>query len=360
MRNTHPAVVASLAVLVGCGSGNANTSPTATPDGSVVGDGSTTNDTGAVGDTNLPPGESPTIAGCRIFPPDNPWNSPVDKAPLHTDNAAFIAAMAPGTGMHPDWGNWSSDHYGIPWQSGTGAAPVKMTWTTTWGARESDKLPCSGSEFCYPIPSTVKIEGGPSASMGSDRHVLYLDTAGAPNNCTLYETYNTQNWSGPDWRAANGAIFKLGSNALRPEGWTSADAAGLPILPGLVRLSEVKAGAIKHALRFTMEQTSNFYIHPATHAASERALPSPPMGLRVRLKASYAIPSGTSAEAKTILQAMKTYGLILADNGSDWYVSGDSDDGWDPLMDGIIKAMSNVHGSDFEVVDTGPTITPPG
>jgi len=362
----RPAVVASIVVLVGCGGSENNT--TSATDASTPSDGTASSDTASGTDTSgtsdtttPPPGDAPSIGPCRIFPSDNPWNTPIDKAPLHKDNAAFIAAMAPTTGVHPDWGTWSTDHYGIPWQTGTGAAPVKMTWTATWGASESDKLPCSGGgDFCYPIPSTVRIEGGPSASSGSDRHVLYLDTAGAPDNCTLYELYNTQNWTGPDWRAANGAIFKLGSNALRPEGWTSADAAGLPILPGLVRLSEVKAGAIKHALRFTMDTTSNFYIHPATHAASSSGLPNPPMGLRVRLKASYAIPSTATAEAKVILQAMKTYGLILADNGSDWYVTGDSDDGWEPLMDGVINALSRVKGSDFEVVDTGPTIAQPG
>lgn len=322
--------------------------------------GTSTTDTGTVGDTGTPPpGDAPSIGPCRIFPPDNPWNTPIDKAPLHKDSAALIAAMAPTRGLHPDWGNWSTDHYGIPWQTGTGATPVKMTWTETWGAAESDKLPCTGSQWCYPIPSTVKIEGGPGASSGSDRHVLYLDTAGAPNNCTLYELYNTQNWTGPGWTAINGAIFHLGTNALRPEGWTSADAAGLPILPGLVRLSEVKAGAIKHAIRFTMASTANLYIHPATHAAGSGGIPRPPMGLRVRLKASYAIPGTASAETKVILQAMKTYGLMLADNGSDWYISGDSDDGWNPLMDKLLSGLGAVKGGDFEVVDSGPSITPP-
>lgn len=353
MRHASFAIGSLVALLgsVACSSSDGNTDP---------GDGGAT-DTGTTSDTKVPPTDGPSIGPCRIFPPDNPWNTPVDGAAVHKDSAAFIAAMNPTRGVHPDWGNWSTDHYGIPWQTGTGAAPVKMSWTTSWGPRESDKLACAGGggDFCYPIPSTVKIEGGAGADPGSDRHVLYLDTAGAPNDCTLYEVYNTQNWSGPDWRAANGAIFKLGSNALRPDGWTSADAAGLPILPGLVRLAEVKAGAIKHALRFTMARTSKYFVHPATHAASDRDLPSPPMGLRVRLKGSFAIPATASAEAKVILEAMKKYGLILADNGSDWYVSGDSDDGWDPLMDGILGALGKVKGSDFEVVDTGPAIAQP-
>jgi hypothetical protein len=239
-----------------------------------------------------------------------------------------------------------------------------MDWNVSWGPGESDKLPCtdgSGYEWCYPIPFTAPIEGGTGAPTDSDRHVLYIDTAGAPDDCTLYETWNTQN--PPDatggWDAANGAIFHLGTNALRPDGWTSADAAGLPILPGLVRYDEVAAGEIKHAIRFTMNNTYNGYIHPATHAAGLSSPAQPPMGLRLRLKKGTTDGlAGISTEAKVILHAMEKYGIILADNGSNWYISGETNDGWtSTIMDGIVSAFGKVHGGDFEIVDTGPVST---
>jgi hypothetical protein len=273
-------------------------------------------------------------------------------------NATYMANMNPTRTLHPDWGTMT-DQYGIPYSSGTGATPQPITWTVSYGNTESDKLPCptGTNQFCYPIPLNAAIEGGTGASSDSDRHVLYIDTAGGPDNCTLYELYQVQNpTGGMGFRAANGAIFHLGSNALRPDGWTSADAAGLPILPGLVRLEEVMAGEIKHALRFTMNSTSNGYIHPATHFAGSSNTSLPPMGLRMRLKASYSTSNVTGASL-IILTAMKKYGIILADNGSDWYFTGDSDNGWEPILDGIISTFSKIHGSDFEAVDTGPILT---
>jgi hypothetical protein len=304
-----------------------------------------------------PPGPGASVAGCNVFPADNPWNANVSALPLHPNAAAILAAMNPTRTLHPDWGNWSTDHYGIPWDSGSGAPPLPVTWTASWGASESDPLPCptGGGMFCYPIPGTVRIEGGSGAAAGADRHVLYVDTAGAPGACTLYELYSAQNFAGSQWTAANGAIFHLGSNALRHEGWTSADAAGLPILPGLVRVEEVLAGSIQHAVRFTMDQTAQACIHPATHAAGTTGANLPPMGLRVRLRADYPV-SSAPAPAQTILRAMQTYGLILADNGSDWYITGDSDDRWDAIMDDVITGLRNVHGSDFEILDTGPSM----
>jgi len=261
--------------------------------------------------------------------------------------------------MHPDWGEWSTDHYGIPFTSGAGAALQPITWTASWGASESDTNPCptGNNQFCYPIPLSAPIEGGPSAASDADRHVLYIDTAGAPDNCTLYELYQAQNPTGSSgWTAANGAIFPLGSNALRPDGWTSADAAGLPILPGLVRYEEVAAGEIKHAIRFTLNSTYQGYIHPATHAAGQSNSALPPMGLRVRLKASFDASSFTGATL-VVITAMKKYGLILADNGSNWYISGESNDGWAASMDNLVSSLSRIHGSDFEVVDTGTVST---
>ncbi len=318
-------------------------------------------DSGSAADTapvdSGPPGAAPMIGPCRIYPPDNPWNTDISSYPLHPSAATFATTMHLTTALHPDWGTFT-ENYGIPYNTGTGAPPQKMTWTTSWGPGESDKLACAdGSSWCYPIPSSCKIEGP------SDSHLLFLDTAGAPNNCTLYELWQTVAFSGSGWSAANGAIFHLGTNALRPDGWTSADAAGLPILPGLVRYDEVKAGAIRHAIRFTMDNTYQGYVHPATHAAGLSSSTQPPMGLRLRLKAGIAI-SSYSTEAQVILTAMKKYGIILADNGSNWYISGEEHDGWaadkgggDTVMDLIISAFGKIHGSDFEVVDTGPTST---
>jgi len=350
-----------LLFLFACGNGSNPSSDGGYPDGTIVlPDGNVIYPDGSSDgspDGAMPNGKSPSIAGCDIFPPDNPWNRDISSAPLRMDSAMFIANMAPGKSLHPDWGTFSQ-WYGIPYQSGTGSMPIKMTWTTSYGMTESDPLACpnpADGKFCYPIPSSAKIEGGPGAATTDDRHVLYIDTAGGPTNCTLYELYNTQNWTGPDWQASNGAIWNLGSNALRTIGWTSADAAGLPVLAGLVRFDEVKAGEIRHAIRFTMAQTQQAYIKPATHAAGKTNTALPPMGMRVRLKASVAI-AGTP-EANAIIDAMKKYGLMLADNGSDWYLSGDTNDGWSTVMDGIITALGKIHGSDFEVVDTGPIET---
>jgi hypothetical protein len=284
----------------------------------------------------------PTIGGCAIFPADNPWNTRVDDAtkfPVHSNSATYIANMSPGTHLHPDWGNWSTDKYGIPWQVVPASqAAVPMTFTY---ADESDPGP-------YPFPANAMVEGG--ANSGGDMHVLVIQQG----SCELYETWSTT-YVGPGWNAGSGAKFDLSSNTLRPDGWTSADAAGLPVLPGLVKVSEVTAGAINHALRFTVAKSQQGYIHPATHAAGSADTSLPPMGLRLRLKASFDL-SGFSGPSLVILTAMKQYGLILADNGSNWYVSGDSDDGWNPIMGQIVSDFGKVTGNDFEAVDTGPIL----
>jgi hypothetical protein len=299
-----------------------------------------------------------TTGGCTIFPADNPWNLDISGYPLNANSATYLANMSPTTTFHPDWGTMT-DAYGFPFSSGTGATPQPITWTASWGPTESDPLPCptGSNQFCYPIPLTAPIEGGPDADPGSDRHVLYIDTAGAPNNCTLYELYNAQNPTGSSgWTAANGAIFHLGSNALRKDGWTSADAAGLPIFPGLVRFDEtVNQGEIRHAIRFTVSKSFQGYIHPATHAAGNTTAGLPPMGLRLRLKASF-VTSSFSGPTLVIMTAMKKYGIILADNGSNWYISGESNEGWSPYMDDLLAGLRQVHGSDFEAVDTGPVL----
>jgi hypothetical protein len=299
-----------------------------------------------------------SIGGCQIFPADSPWNQDISALQLNSKNSTYLANMSTSTSLHADWGDYAAeqDYFGIPFTSGSGAAPVPTTFTES--PDQSDPAPCpGGGMFCYPIPISAPIEGGPPAASDEDRHVLYIDTAGAPDNCTLYELYAVQNPKGNAWSAGSGAIFHLGSNALRPDGWTSADAAGLPILPGLVRFDEtVNQKVITHAIRFTMRSTQQAYIHPATHAASSSNSSLPPMGLRLRLKASFDT-SKLSGPALVILTAMKKYGIILADNGSNWYITGESNDAWLPYMDQITSAMSKVHGSDFEAVDTGPVST---
>jgi hypothetical protein len=242
--------------------------------------------------------------------------------------------------LHPDWGDWSTDHYGIPWQTVPGSqAGVPMTFMY---ASESDPGP-------YPFPASAKVEGG--AGSGGDMHVLVIDTG----TCALYETF-ASTYQGPGWSCGSGAKWDLKTGALRPDGWTSADAAGLPVLPGLVKVSEVQAGAVNHAIRFTMNSTQHAYIHPASHAAGKVDATLPPMGLRLRLKASVDL-SPFTGPSRVILVALQQYGLILADNGSDWYFSGDSDDAWTPLMDQILTDFGKILGSDFEAVESGPLST---
>jgi hypothetical protein len=288
-------------------------------------------------------GSSPVIGGCAVFPADNPWNTRIDdtsKFPVHPMWSTYQGTMNVSTHLHPDWGDWSMDHYGIPWQTVPSSQPgVSMTFNY---ADQSDPGP-------YPFPSNALVEGG--ANSGGDMHVLVVQQG----KCLLYETWNST-MSGNGWTCGSGAKFDLSSNTLRPDGWTSADAAGLPVLPGLVKVSEVKAGKIGHAMRFTMNNSQQGYIHPATHAAGKMDTSLPPMGLRLRLKASFDTSPFTGATL-VILTAMKQYGIILADNGSDWYISGDSDDAWTPLMDQLVSDFGMIHGSDFEAVDTGPIST---
>jgi hypothetical protein len=260
--------------------------------------------------------------------------------------------MATGTGLHPDWGT-VTDNYGIPITVGNASAPAPITFHTDYGPKESDKLACpsGGGQFCYPIPLNAKTEGG------GDAHVLFLAKDGAPDHCVLYELFATKVQSG-GFNTGSAAIWKLDSNALRPEGWTSADAAGLAILAGLVRREEIVRGEITHALRFTMDRTRNGYIHPATHSAGDDDATLPPMGLRVRLKSSFS-EAGFSGPSLTIIKAMKKYGMILADNGSNWYVSGEQDEAWEPDMDKLVSQLAKVKGSAFEIVKTGNFIPQP-
>ena len=281
---------------------------------------------------------SPKLAGCPVFPASSVWNQPVDKLPVAADSATMIASIG-DSGVHADFGSglWDGSRIGIPYMVVHGKSTPKSRLRFEY-ADESDKGP-------YPIPANVPIEGQPSTSSGGDRHALIVDR----DSCKLYELYALQR-TASGWTAGSGAIFDLRSNKVRPAGWTSADAAGLPILPGLARWDgDASTGVIRHALRFTVERTRKAYVYPARHYASSSTDPSlPPMGLRVRLKASVDI-SHLPRQARIVAQAMKTYGMILADNGSNWYVSGAPSPKW---SNDQLHALGALHGSDFEVVDT--------
>jgi hypothetical protein len=264
---------------------------------------------------------------CSVFPPNNIWNTDVSNLPVNSRSATWVAATTPSSGkLHPDFGG---PPYGIPFNLATNATPT--TSFTFQYASESDPGP-------YPKPPVAQIENG------SDAHMLVINS----DNCKLYETFAT-NLSNNT--AGSGAIFDLGSNQLRPADWTSADAAGLPIFPGLVRYDEVQAGLINHAIRFTVHNTNNTYIWPARHKAGINNTSLPPMGARFRLKASFNISSYGNA-AQVVLTAFKHYGLIVADNGSDWFFQGTEDSQWDAgVYPQMVQDLKNVPVSAFEAID---------
>jgi hypothetical protein len=274
-----------------------------------------------------------------VFPASNPWNQPVDKLPVAASSAQLIASMGTSAGVHADFGSglYNGSRIGIPYVVVRAAATPKSRVTFLY-ADESDQGP-------YPIPAGVPVEGYPQHADVGDRHVLIVDR----ESCRLYELSGMSKANGR-WSGWSGAIWSLRSNAVRPAGWTSADAAGLPILPGLARWDgDAATGVIRHALRFTAQHTRRAYIYPARHYASSSTDPSlPPMGLRVRLKASVNITS-LPPQARIVAQAMKTYGLILADNGSNWFVSGAPSPKW---SNDQLHALGRLTGADFEVVDT--------
>jgi hypothetical protein len=276
----------------------------------------------------------PGAKGCTVFPADNAWNRRVDALPVAADSAAIVTSIGPAKTMHADFGSglWNGGPIGIPVTTvGTAQAKSKVSFEY---ADESDRGP-------YPIPATVKIEGG--AQSDGDRHALIVDR----DTCRLYELYALRRVGGR-WTAGSGAIWDLRSNRLRPAGWTSADAAGLPILPGLARYDEVARGRIDHALRFTVSRTRRAYVWPARHVASSATDPAlPPMGLRLRLKGSFDI-SGFPPQSRIVLRALREYGMVVADNGSDWYVSGAPDPRWN---NDDLHSLGRVPGSAFEVVD---------
>jgi hypothetical protein len=264
---------------------------------------------------------------CAIFPATNVWNRPVDGLPVASNSAAMISAIGSGNSLHPDFSN--AGGYGIPFNAVTAGTPrstVQFLYDD-----ESDHVG-------YPIPSSPLIEGG------SDRHLIMVDY----ETCRLYELFAAQKTT-TGWHAGSGATWDLTSNALRPAGWTSADAAGLPIYPGLVRYADVPRRAIRHAIRFTAPETCDGYIYPARHEAGNGSCNViPPMGLRVRLKASVSL-SGFGSQARIVLVALKRYGMILADNGSPWYITGAPSSSWN---DDALHDLGQIKGSDFEVVDT--------
>ena len=289
------------------------------------------------------PGPCADMKGVRVFPDDNPWNQDISGLPVDPNSRVLIASIGLETGLHPDFGAffWNNAPVGIPYVVVPGnqeKVPVTFHY-----ADESDPGP-------YPVPPNPPIEGGTNSD--GDRHILMIDK----DNWKLYELYAAYpEEGGKKWRAGSGAIFDLKSNSLRPAGWTSADAAGLPIFPGLARYDEVMIQKeIRHALRFTCKRTRRAYIYPARHYASSLTDPGlPPMGMRVRLKADYDI-SGFPESVRVILTALKKYGMILADNGSNWFVTGAPDTRWN---DKELSTLKRVKGSAFEVVEMGQITT---
>ncbi len=280
--------------------------------------------------------EGPTVGGCEVFPADNAWNTDISGAPVHADSVAMIATIQAngGTHLHPDFGE--NPDYGIPFVVVPASQPEVSIRYVAFGD-ESDPGP-------FPIPTSASVEGGAGAT--GDRHVIAVRSG----TCELFELYRAFP-EADGWRADSGARFDLSSNALRPLGWTSADAAGLAILPGLVRHEEVAAGEIRHAIRVTFSRTQRGYILPSTHFASPHVDPSlPPMGLRLRLRADYDV-SALSGQARVIGTAMQHFGLIVADNGSNWFFQGAPSPGWD---DHDLNQLKSIPGTAFEVVDTGP------
>jgi len=282
-------------------------------------------------------GAVPTVGGCPVFPASSAWNQRIDRMPVAKDSATLVRAIGLDSPVHADFGSglYDGSRIGIPYVVVSGSRTPKSRPSFDY-ADESDRGP-------YPIPAGVPIEGAPHPDDG-DRHALIVDR----DTCTLYELYALHR-SGSRWAAGSGAIWSLRSNRLRPAGWTSADAAGLPILPGLARYDEASAGSIDHALRFTAPRTRRAYIYPARHYASDSSDPTlPPMGLRVRLKASFDT-RGFPPQARVVLEALKRYGMILADNGSPWYISGAPDPRW---SNDDLHSLGRLTGADFEVVDT--------
>ncbi|CAN5524864.1 hypothetical protein BH10PLA1_BH10PLA1_05610 [soil metagenome] len=287
-------------------------------------------------------GNGASLHGLRVLPDDSPWNQDISKSPVDPNSAALIASIGANKPLHPDFGTtWKGHPNGIPYVVVDSKQPnVKVTFTDY--GDESDPGP-------YPIPHDAPIEGGPDAD--GDRHVIVFNR----DTQKLYEMWKAFPDEGANWKAACGAVWDLKTGAPRKQGWTSADAAGLPIFPGLVRYDEViEQMEIRHALRFTIQRSRHAYVAPATHYAAKSNDPKlPPMGMRVRLKAIVDI-SKYPPSTKVILKCLQTYGMIVADNGGDWFLSGSPNEKWN---EDELHALSKVHGKDFEVVKMGQLVT---
>jgi len=297
-------------------------------------------------------GAGANLNGALPFPTDHAWNTDISSSAVDSRSNAILTNIGLGTGLHPDFGAglYNGAPIGIPYVVVAGTQP-KVAVTFVDYPDESDPGP-------YPVPADAPIEGqlADGSAFTGDRHVLVLDR----DANRLYELANAYPLGTGAWNAACGALFHLDSNTVRPggqAGWTSADAAGLPIFPGLARYEEAASGVIRHALRFTVSTTRRAYVPPATHwASSNTSVDRPPMGMRVRLKESFAIPSGFSTESRAILQALKTYGMLVADNGSNWFISGAPDDRWN--NDLLVAELGSVKGSDFEVLQMDGLVAP--
>jgi len=282
------------------------------------------------GASSPPSAGGPTLAGCPVFPADDYWNTPVDGLPPLARSSSYVASIGADAGVHADFGSglYAGSPIGIPFNLANAATPRRQVSFDY--DEESDPGP-------YPIPPNPLIEGG------SDHHLLVLERG----SCKLYELYDAAP-AASGWHAGSGAVFDLRGYQLRPDGWTSADAAGLPILPGLVRYEEVAAGEIRHAIRFTAPHTQKAYLWPARHYASSDSDPNlPPMGLRLRLRADFD-ESGFGPQARVVIRAMKKYGIVLADNGSAWFISGVPDERWD---NDDLHQLGRIKGHDFVAVD---------
>src|SRR5215217_9328110 len=285
-----------------------------------------------------PAAGAPSLAasGCPLFPDDNVWHADVSRLPVHPRSGAYLAAIEAGVGIRADCGSgtWEGGPIGIPYTvvpAGQPKVPVRFAY-----AGESDPGP-------YPVPPDAPVEGGPDA--GGDRHVLVVQAG----TCQLYELFDAHR-EGGGWRAGSGAVWDLRSNRLRPDGWTSADAAGLSILAGLVRYEEVARGRIDHAVRVTVDRSQASYLWPARHQAGQAGGSLPPMGLRLRLRSGVDI-GGFPPQARVILQAMRTHGLVVADNGSSGFIGGVPDERWD---NDALHKLGRITLADFEAVDTTP------
>jgi hypothetical protein len=327
--------------LTACGGGGSSTDPNAsvTPSGPS-----------AYGDMSAASlGVGAALNGALPFPADNAWNTDISQAPVDPNSNKLIESIGLNTGLHPDFGAglYNGSPIGIPYVVVAGSQPkVPMNWQLY--GDESDPGP-------YPVPPDAPVEGAPNPN--GDRHVLVIDR----DNDRLYEIGNAFLQSDGSWNASGGAVFHLDSNNVRPGAqpkWTSADAAGLPIFPGLAKYEEAASAAgIRHALRFTVVRSRRAFVPPASHWASNNdSADLPPMGMRVRLKASYVIPATFSPEVKALLQAMKTYGLVVADNGSNWFISGAPDERWN--NDKLVSELGQVKGNQFEVVRMDGLKTP--